>query len=106
MLRARGFQESTGLDCVAKGIEKVLASVREKYKRYDINEEPYVFIKADSGTCGMGIMTVRSPEEILELNKKNRNKMQVIKEGARVSESSSRKACPPPMRSVASLPSR
>jgi glutamate--cysteine ligase len=80
------FKESTGLDCVAKGIEKVLSCVREKYKRYGITEDPYVFIKADSGTYGMGIMTVRSPEEILELNKKNRNKMQVIKEGARVSE--------------------
>ncbi|MBY0408011.1 MAG: glutamate--cysteine ligase, partial [Rickettsiales bacterium] len=80
------FKERTGLDCVAKGIEKVLARVAEKYKQYGIADEPYVFVKADSGTYGMGIMTVRHPEEILELNKKERNKMQVIKEGAKVSE--------------------
>jgi glutamate--cysteine ligase len=80
------FKESAGLDCLAKGIDKVLSSVREKYKQYGVKEEPYVFIKADSGTYGMGIMTVRSADEIMELNKKNRNKMQVIKEGARVSE--------------------
>lgn len=80
------FKESAGLDCLADGIEKVLSNVREKYKEYGVKEEPYVFIKADSGTYGMGIMTVRSGAEIRELNKKSRNKMQVIKEGARVSE--------------------
>lgn len=80
------FKERTGLDCVANGIGKVLERVREKYRQYGIKDEPYVFIKAESGTYGMGIMTARSPEDILELNKKDRNKMQVIKEGARNSE--------------------
>ena len=80
------FKERTGLDCVAKGIEKVLARVKAKYVQYGITEEPYVFIKAESGTYGMGIMTARSPEDILDLNKKERNKMQIIKEGARNSE--------------------
>ncbi len=80
------FKERTGLDYVAKGAEKVLARVREKHKEYGITDEPYVFIKAESGTYGMGIMTVRSPEEVLEINKKSRNKMQTVKEGARVSE--------------------
>lgn len=80
------FKERVGLDCLAEGIEKVLASAREKHKQYGIKEEPYVFIKADSGTYGMGIMTAKSPEDIFEINKKTRNKMQVVKEGARVSE--------------------
>jgi len=80
------FKESAGLDSVAKSIDHVLASVREKYKQYGLTEDPYVFMKADSGTYGMGIMTLRSGSEVLELNKKNRNKMQVIKEGARVRE--------------------
>jgi len=80
------FKERTGLDCVAKDIEKVLARVKAKYVQYGVAEEPYVFIKADSGTYGMGIMTVKSPEDILDLNKKDRNKMQIIKEGARNSE--------------------
>ena len=80
------FKERTGLDCVAQGIEKVLAEVRKKYAQYGITDKPYVFIKADSGTYGMGIMTVESPDDIFEMNKKERNKMQVIKEGAQVSE--------------------
>ena len=80
------FKERTGLDCVAKGIDEVLVKVREKYAQYGIADKPYVFIKADSGTYGMGIMTVESSEEIFEMNKKERNKMQVIKEGTHVSE--------------------
>lgn len=80
------FKDHAGLDCVASNIERVLAAARDKHKEYGISEEPYVFVKADSGTYGMGIMTVKSPEEILNLNKKTRNKMQVIKEGAQVSE--------------------
>lgn len=80
------FKQEQGLDCVAKSVATVLTRVREKYKEYGITSEPYVFIKADSGTYGMGIMTARAPEEVLSVNKKTRNKMQVIKEGAHVHE--------------------
>lgn len=55
--------------------------IRKKYDEYNIKQEPYVFVKADSGTFGMGIMTARSGEEIYEINKKIRNKMSHIKEG-------------------------
>jgi glutamate--cysteine ligase len=80
------FKQEQGLDCVAKGVDKVLARAREKHKEYGIDKEPYVFIKADSGTYGMGIMTARSGDELLSINKKIRNKMHVIKEGAEISE--------------------
>ncbi|MBK8891670.1 MAG: glutamate--cysteine ligase [Dechloromonas sp.] len=37
--------------------------VSEKYKEYEIDETPYVVVKAaDAGTYGMGIMTVRSAD--------------------------------------------
>ncbi len=80
------FKDKTRLECVAKSIDEIIAKARIKHVEYGISAEPYVYIKADSGTYGMGIMTVQSGAEILELNKKERNKMQVIKEGARVSE--------------------
>ncbi len=80
------FKEKKGLECVAVGVEKTLSKIRKKYKRYGIEDEPYVFIKADSGTYGMGIMVVRSSEELYEINKKERNKMNAIKEGVHNSE--------------------
>lgn len=80
------FKERTNLVRVAKSVERVLAATKTKYAQYGINDTPYVYVKADSGTYGMGIMTVTSADEIFELNKKDRNKMQVIKEGAQNSE--------------------
>ena len=76
------FDEKKGIECVALGVERVLHITRTKYAEHGITEEPYVYVKADSGTYGMGIMTVRSGEELFELNKKTRNKMKTIKEGA------------------------
>jgi glutamate--cysteine ligase len=80
------FGERQGLECVAMGVEKVLHKIRERYARYGITHEPYVYVKSDSGTYGMGIMTVKSGEEMLEINKKVRNKMNVIKEGVQSTE--------------------
>lgn len=80
------FKESKGIECVALGVERVLHLTRAKYAQHGINETPYVFIKADSGTYGMGIMTVQGGEELMELNKKIRNKMNVIKEGTQNTE--------------------
>jgi glutamate--cysteine ligase len=45
-----------------------------------------VIVKANAGTYGMGIMTVKSPEDVRDLNRKTRNKMSVVKEGLQVSE--------------------
>ncbi len=80
------FKERTNINRVAAAVKKVLDNARRKHEEHGIKDEPYVFVKADSGTYGMGIMTVRSPDEIFEMNKKERNKMNVIKEGAQVSE--------------------
>lgn len=75
------FKEKQGLECVALRVDKTLHAIRQKYAQYGIEHPAYVYVKADSGTYGMGIMTVHSGEEIYDINKKNRNKMNVIKEG-------------------------
>jgi glutamate--cysteine ligase len=80
------FAESSGLECVQSNVETLLAKVRRKYKEYGINEKPFVVVKADNGTYGMGIMTVRDPKELDELNRRTRNKMSVIKDGQEVTE--------------------
>ncbi len=80
------FKEKSGLDAVANAVENIIAKTANKYKQYGINDEPYAFIKANSGTYGMGIMVVKSAEEVLEINKKKRHSMNVIKEGVENSE--------------------
>ena len=55
-----------------------------KYAEYGIEEKPFAIVKADAGTYGMGIMTVRDASEVTSLNRKQRNKMAVGKEGLAV----------------------
>jgi glutamate--cysteine ligase len=80
------FQKREGEDCLARNVERVLEAMRRKYDEYDIGQEPYVIVKADAGTYGMGIMTVHSPDEVHELNRKQRNKMARGKEGQNVTD--------------------
>jgi len=84
--RSINFHERQGEECLAANVAAVLDIVREKYREYDIDETPYVVVKADAGTYGMGVMTVRDANEVVGLNRKQRNKMSVIKEGQAVSE--------------------
>ena len=80
------FNERQGEDCLAANVDAVLGLMREKYREYGISETPYVVVKADAGTYGMGVMTVKDASEITGLNHKQRNKMSVIKEGMNVSQ--------------------
>ena len=80
------FHERTGEECIAQNVDAVLAKIRKKYKEYGIKEAPFVIVKADAGTYGMGIMTVRDASEVKDLNRKQRNKMAVVKEGLEVSD--------------------
>ena len=80
------FAEKEGEDCLAANVEFVLGEVREKYAQYGIKEPPFVIVKADAGTYGMGIMTVKSVDDVRNLNRKTRNKMATIKEGQPVHE--------------------
>jgi glutamate--cysteine ligase len=80
------FAEATGLECVQTNVDTLLAKVRRKYKEYGITEKPFVVVKADNGTYGMGIMTVRDAKELVEINRRTRNKMSVIKDGQEVHE--------------------
>ncbi|MDD3483464.1 glutamate--cysteine ligase [Azovibrio restrictus] len=80
------FHERQGEEELAAQVDALLTQVREKYREYDIRETPYAVVKADAGTYGMGVMTVRDASEVLGLNRRQRNKMSVIKEGQSVSE--------------------
>jgi len=73
------FKEHGGIGCLAKYVDELIGKIGEKYQQYGITSEPYCYVKADNGTYGMAIMTVKSGAELLEMNKKDRNKMNNIK---------------------------
>jgi glutamate--cysteine ligase len=80
------FQERKGEECLEGYVTEILGDIRAKYREYGIKEDPFVIVKADAGTYGMGIMTVKDPSEVRGLNRKQRNKMAVVKEGLEVHE--------------------
>jgi len=80
------FQARAGEDCLASNVSMLLEKIRAKYREYGIQDTPYVAVKADAGTYGMGVMMVRDAAEVRDLNRKQRNKMAVVKEGLEVTE--------------------
>lgn len=78
------FMKREGEECLAGNVELLLADIRAKYKEYGVADEPFVIVKADAGTYGMGVMTVRSVDEVRNLNRDARKKMAATKEGKEV----------------------
>ena len=80
------FAEGSGFECLQGNVDALLTKIRRKYKEYGIQERPFVVVKADNGTYGMGVMMVRDAAELASLNRRTKNKMNVIKDGQQVSD--------------------
>lgn len=59
-----------GLECLSTNADALLTKIRRKYKEYGIKEKPFVVVKADNGTHGMGIVTVRDAKDLAVLHEK------------------------------------
>ena len=63
----------------------MLKSLKEK-QNHQLKEEPYLFLKNNSGTYGLGIMNIYKPENLNQWGYKARKKMKAAKGEAGVSE--------------------
>lgn len=64
------FEAKEGLDKLGSAVDELISELKPESK---------VFVKASQGTYGMGISVVGSGEEIINMNRKTRNKMDVGK---------------------------
>lgn len=80
------FSTHEGEERLAETVARLLDRIQQKYDSLGITDRPFVIVKADAGTYGMGVMSVHSPEDVRGLNRKNRNKMAKVKEGLVVNE--------------------
>ncbi|MDB5985330.1 MAG: gshA [Nevskia sp.] len=78
------FKTREGEECLVSNVALLLEDIEAKYREYGVKDEPFVIVKADAGTYGMGVMTVKSPDEIRNLNRDARKKMASAKEGKEV----------------------
>lgn len=60
---------------IADAASDLIKRVQVKYNEYNIPEKPYIFLKSDSGTYGMGVLAVYDPKDLISLNRKDRNKL-------------------------------
>ena len=80
------FMKREGVDCLSSNVKSLLEAINTRYNEHDVDYAPFVMIKADAGTYGMGVMSIRSQDEISELNRKERTRMATTKEGQKVSQ--------------------
>ena len=59
--------DAKGLAALSARVDSTLSKVRRKYKEYGIKEKPFVIVKADNSSSGMGLMTVRDAKQVTEL---------------------------------------
>ena len=80
------FMKREGVDCLSSNVKSLLEAINTKYNEHDVDYAPFVMVKADAGTYGMGVMSIRSQDEISQLNRKERTRMATTKEGQKVSQ--------------------
>ena len=75
-----------GEDCIANHVETILRKTRAKYREYGVRDAPFVIVKADAGTHGVAIMTVKDARQVRGLDAAQRARMSVGADGQAVSE--------------------
>ena len=80
------WQDKNSLTQLAQDVEDILEDLKENYKKRQIQQTPFVFIKNNSGTYGMGVVKVTSGEDVLHWNNKTRQKMRRGKGGVAINQ--------------------
>lgn len=71
---------------VAERIDLMLNELKEEYQKKGIEQNPFIYVKNNSGTYGLGVLKVNSGEEFKTLNYKSRKKMKAAKGGRDIEE--------------------
>jgi glutamate--cysteine ligase len=71
---------------LARQARNLMARIKKNYQSRGIEREPFLFIKNNAGTYGLGVIQVKNPEEVKSWNNKVRKKMKAAKGGREVTE--------------------
>jgi len=80
------FMNQTGQTCLIERARLLFEKIKIKYRDYRIDQPPFIIVKADAGTYGMGVMTIKDPNELAHLNRKQRTKMSTTKGGVEIKQ--------------------
>ena len=85
-LQEFNITDGSSHEILASKVDEMIEKVKMKYRKYGIDEPPYVFIKNNSGTYGLGVVEANSGDEIRSLNYKSKKKLKAAKGGGGISE--------------------
>ncbi|MGE3387920.1 MAG: glutamate--cysteine ligase [Bdellovibrionales bacterium] len=71
---------------LAQRVDQVLSKLQADYKTQGLVTEPFVFIKNNSGTYGLGVTQVNSGDEVRKWNYNSRKKMKAAKGGGGIEQ--------------------
>ena len=78
--------DESSRDSLAERAQMIFDRLKTKYKEQGIDREPFLFVKNNAGTYGLGVIAVKDPAEIRTWNNKSRKKMKAAKGGREISE--------------------
>lgn len=73
------LNDSESMEKLAESASTFLKELKVEYKNSQITSSPYLIVKDLSGTYGMGILPIKSGQDLLSLNRKQKNRMKVGK---------------------------
>ncbi len=69
------INEEADREKLADAASDLFKRIAAKYDEHGINEKPFIFLKADSGSYGMGVMPFENARDIASINRKKKNKL-------------------------------
>ncbi|MEO8119858.1 MAG: glutamate--cysteine ligase [Rhodoferax sp.] len=78
---AVNLADGVGMENLSSHVDTLLGKIRRKYKEYGIKEKPFVVVKTDNGTHGMGIVTVRDAKDLEVLGQKAQSQTNGTRDG-------------------------
>jgi len=75
------FDNREDRERVAKIVDNTIARLKSEYMEREVDQDPYLFIKSNSGTYGMAVLNVSRGDDVRSLNSEKRKRMRVSKGG-------------------------
>ena len=79
------IMQDADISFLAGQVQNIIDKTQLKYNQYNITDKPFVMMKANSGTYGMGVMNFDSGEAVLNMNRKTKNKLAKGKHSSSIS---------------------
>lgn len=75
------FDQAEDRERVATRVDEMIKQLKAEYRSRKIDQDPFCFVKSNSGTYGMAVINVSHGDDVRKLNAEGRKRMKVTKGG-------------------------